>query len=541
MLDANLLIRGDTMKSRKSLTIHHSLAFLTILSSLALCRMAAAADVPVGAARIFDVRAYGAVGDGKSLDTAAINRAIDAAAAAGGGTVHVPAGKYLCYSIHLKSNIAIYIDQGATILAAQSPTQRVEGAEGYDAPEPNQWGDLKYQDFGHSHFHNSLIWGENLQNVTIGGPGLIDGNGGRGLLREASGRPVGSGNKAISMKLCRNVTLKDFSILNGGHFAILATGVDNFTVDNVKMDTNRDGIDVDCCRNVRISNCSVNSPTDDGICLKSSFALGVARATENVTITNCYVAGYNAGTMLNGTFVAGRGGGPTGRIKFGTESNGGFKNITISNIVFDQCRGFALESVDGGLLEDVAISNITMRDIVNSPIFLRLGSRMRGPEGVEIGKLRRVSISNVVAYNLSSQQAVMIMGIPGHPVEDVQMSNIRLYYAGGGTAQDAQAKPAEDERAYPEPGSFRTMPAYGFFIRHAQNIDLDNISVSYMKDDARPAFVLDDVKGIDMHRVKAQRMEGGPTFRLSNVSGFLLKDWFGGEDMKLEKVETKGF
>src|SRR5207248_7999744 len=124
-----------------------------------------------------------------------------------------------------------------------------------------------------------------------------------------------------------------------------------------------------------------------------------ARATENVTITNCYVAGFNAGTMLNGTFVPGRGGQPTGRVKFGTESNGGFKNITISNIVFDHCRGLALETVDGGLLEDVTISNITMRDVVNSPIFLRLGRRMRAPAGTPVGQLRRVNISNVVAYN----------------------------------------------------------------------------------------------------------------------------------------------
>jgi len=246
---------------------------------------------------------------------------------------------------------------------------------------------FRYQDFGHSHWHNSLIWGENLENISILGTGIING---KGLTREGDPRYrkqlPGTGNKAISLKLCRNVIIRDISMLFGGHFAILATGVDNFTIDNLKIDTNRDGIDVDCCNNVRISNCTVNSPWDDAICLKSSFALGYAHTTENVTITNCQVSGFDRGTLFNGTYKRDEAnlvpdkGGPTGRIKFGTESNGGFKNIAISNCNFVFCRGLALESVDGALLEDVTITNITMRDIINAPIFLRLGARMRGPE-----------------------------------------------------------------------------------------------------------------------------------------------------------------
>src|SRR6202023_1256810 len=188
---------------------------------------------------------------------------------------------------------------------------------------------------------------------------------------------------SIALKNCHNVILRDFSILKGGWFGILATGVDNLTIDNLKIDTDRDGMDLDCCRNVRVSNWPLNSPFDDGICPKSSFALGYARATENVTITNCQVSGYDEGTLLDGTYkraFRNQNGtfSPTVRIKFGTESNGGFKNITISNCVFDYCRGLALEAVDGALLEDVTISNITMRDISNSPIFMRLGFRGRG-------------------------------------------------------------------------------------------------------------------------------------------------------------------
>src|SRR4029077_4584321 len=145
--------------------------------------------------------------------------------------------------------------------------------------------------------------------------------------------------------------------------------------------------------------------------------------TENVTITNCQVSGYDEGTLLDGTYkreFRNQNGifSPTGRIKFGTESNGGFKNITVSNCVFDYSRGLALETVDGALLEDVTITNITMRDVVNSPIFIRLGNRARGPkEKTTVGELRRVIISNIVAYNVEPKYASIISGIPAHKID----------------------------------------------------------------------------------------------------------------------------
>jgi hypothetical protein len=389
---------------------------------------------------VYDVRAFGATGDGKTLDTDAINKAIAAAAAAGGGTVHFPAGTYLSYSIRLQSNITLFLDQGSTILAADPPSE--PGQPGYDLAEPNPWGDLKYQDYGHSHWHNSLIWGENLQNISIVGPGCIYGS---GLTRTGRARD-GLGNKAIALKLCRNVIFRDFSILQGGWFAILATGVDNFTLDNLKVDTNRDGFDIDCCRNVRVANCSVNSPNDDGIVLKSSFALGDFKPCENVTITNCQVSGFVRGTFLDGTYDTSLGhapdrDGPTGRIKFGTESNGGFKNIAISNCVFVHCRGLALETVDGGNIEDIAITNIAMRDITNSPIYIRLGARLRGPKDTPVGAIRRVLISNVVVSDADSRYASIIAGLPGHPIEDVTLDNIHIQYRGGLTMDEVHLQP----------------------------------------------------------------------------------------------------
>ncbi|GGA95423.1 hypothetical protein GCM10011511_18500 [Puia dinghuensis] len=450
---------------------------------------------PVAAGAVYSVRDFGARGDGKTNDRDAIERAIDVAAASGGGQVYFPAGNYLSYTIHLKSNICLYLEQGATLIAAEPVDKK-----GYDPPEPNAFS--QYQDFGHSHWMNSLIYGEGLHDISIMGPGRIWG---RGLTRSTN-VPEGGGNKTIALKLCYNVIIRDVSVLHGGHFALLATGVDNLTLDNMKVDTDRDGFDIDCCKNVRVSNCTVNSPFDDGICLKSSFGLGYARACENVTITNCQVSGYDLGSLLDGTFTRNyrrySDSTTTGRIKMGTESNGGFKNITITNCVFDYSRGLALETVDGGLLEDVTISNITMRDIVNAPIFIRLGARMRAPDSMAVGACRRIILSNIVVYNADHRHGCIISGIPGHPIEDLRMNDIRIYYKGGGTAEMAARKVPEYEKDYPEPYRFGVMPAYGFFVRHVKQLHMRDVEVSYMSPEARPAFLFDDVVGVTQEGVK---------------------------------------
>ena len=493
-------------------------AFLVCCAALALSLGARAAT--------FDVKAF---------DRDAINKAIDAAAAAGGGTVYLPAGTYVTGSIRLRSNITLQLEHGTVIEASPDVTA-------YDAAEPNQWD--RFQDFGHSHWHNSLIWGDGLENVSIVGPGLITG---KALGRERGG----GGDKAIALKLCHNVTLRDFSVLTGGHFGILVTGVDNLTIDNLMIDTNRDGMDIDSCRNVRISNTSVNAPNDDAIVLKGSHGLGFARSTENMTITNVLVSGYEIGSLLDGTYKrtvkqAPDRDGPTGRIKIGTESEGDFRNIAISNVVFDRSRGLALETVDGAHVEDIAISNITMRDVSNAPIFIRLGNRMRAPEGTPIGSVRRVSISNVVAYDADPRYGSIISGIPSHDVEDVRLSDIRIMYRGGLTLDQVAKQPVdlvntfffrasggvpprepfdtpEREKEYPEPSMFGLLPAYGFFIRHAKGIELTNVEVGFMQEDRRPAFVLDHVIGADFQHVKAQKAPGVSTLVLKNVENFTAR------------------
>jgi polygalacturonase len=250
------------------------------------------------------------------------------------------------------------------------------------------------------------------------------------------------------------------------------------------------------------------------------------------------------GTMLDGTFkrwpadfkVA-----PTGRIKCGTESNGGFKNITISNCVFDGCRGFALESVDGALLEDITFSGVTMRDCTNTPLFLRLASRMRGPAGVPVGTLKRIIISNVVSYNSVSQfgGAGLISGIPSHPIEDIKIDGLYMEHRGGGTAAMAERVVPQMEQGYPEPSRFGDIPASGFFIRNVKNIELTNVELSWSQPDARPVFYLDNVEGAEFFRIKTPKAVSSPLFELKEVGDFSISLSRNVKDIRLEKVDRR--
>ncbi len=533
-----------------------SLAIVLLLTGIALSQTSAP---------FYNVRAYGAKGDGKVLDTDAVNQTIESASAKGGGTVYFPAGTYLCFSNRLKSNVTIYLENGATILAADPAVHKGK----YDQWEANEFD--MYQDFGHSHWKNSLMWGIGIENFAIVGHGKIDG---QGLSRRSPGprRPRsvgetptsmannvsplgetsplsemdGQGTKAIAQKQNRNKTHRDFTIYRAGHFALLATGVDNLTIDGLRVDTNRDGFDIDACRNVRISNVYVNTPNDDAIVLKSSYALGFARATENVTITNSQVSGFDLGTMLDGTFKTTQEFAPdkdrvTGRIKFGTESNGGFKNIAISNINFVHCRGLAIETVDGGYIEDITVSNITMRDITTAPIFIRLGKRQRAPEGTPVAKVRRITIDNIVVSGAHHEFASIIAGLAESPVEDVRLSNIRIHYNGGGTKADAERVVPENEKNYPEPSMFGITPSYGFYLRHVRGITFENVDVSFEKDDARPAFFLDDVKTVGFFRTNAELMPDAKMFVLRNVFDFGASQIRNRDDVKIANAERREF
>ena len=478
----------------------------------------------------FNVRDFGAVGDGRSLDSPAIDRAIRAAAEAGGGTVLVPAGTYLSGSIHLQSNIHLLIDAGATILGAP-PAMKA-----YDETEP--FPGIAFQDGGHCYFHNSLLWGENLTNVFISGHGTINGGGlerDPKILDEMCGYkhfptpnttnypPVRIGNKAIALKLCRNVVIRDITIFHGGHFAILVTGCDNLTIDGITIDTNRDGMDLDCCRNTIVSNCRVNSPVDDGICPKSTYALGEARITENLTIVNCQVSGFLEGTLLDGTMKPAKNG--LGRIKFGTEASGGFRNCTVANCTFRNCRGLALEEVDGGILENITINNLSMMDVGDYAIYLTTGKRNRTPGLTTSSRMKNISIANVIADGVGKMSGIQIMGLPEQPIEGVRLENIRLISHGGGTAQDAAIIPKELGDGYPEPGKLGTLPAYGVYARHVKGLELANITTSFQKTDWRPALVCADVDGLEVDNFKPELAAGVKAAEFStDVQGIVIRN-----------------
>ncbi len=461
----------------------------------------------------YNIKDYGAKGDGKTLDSPAINKAIEAADKNGGGTVFLPAGTYLSGSIRMKSNINLYLDAGAVILAAPQKNGNTDYYDGLEKGVTPQ-----YLDHGHTYFQNSLIWGKKLKNVSITGFGMIDGE---GLVRNDVSKKVGFeevANKSIAFLECSNVKIENITIFRGGWFAVLVTGCNMVLIDKVIIDTNRDGIDIDCCTNTIVSNCMINSPNDDGICPKSSYALGRKVITENLTITNCQVSGCEMGSMLNGTYLSSFR--SNGRIKLGTESNGGFRNVAISNCTFRQCWGLAIECVDGGIMENISIDNLTMTNGVKYPIYITLGDRMRDPNpGISRG--RSISISNVVANQTDSTSGISITGTPDSKLENIRLSNIRIQYSGGGNRASGFTDFPELGAGYPDPPKQLT-PAYGIFARHIKNLELYNITFDYLRNEYRPAMHLNDIDGIDIDRFKAKTHSGIPIAQFEKINSLII-------------------
>jgi polygalacturonase len=326
---------------------------------------------------------------------------------------------------------------------------------------------------------------------------MIDG---RGLTRKDTetagnvhGGSIGMGDKAIALKLCRNVLIRDITIYRGGHFAIITTGCDVMTIDNVTIDTNRDGMDIDCCRFASISNCKVNTPHDDGIVLKSSYALNRPVPCDNIAITNCVVTGFKLDTLLDGTYQPETVGWVCGRIKLGTESNGGYRNISISNCTCLYSSGIALEEVDQGRMENITISNIAMEHVHHYPIYVTTGCRNRGPEEITTPSYAgNISISNVNIMDCDSLCGIILTGMPDAPLRNITLNNINVEYRGGGLRP---TKPYREQGTnYPEPKFAGFTPAYGLYARHVDGLDLRHLRFYLKQPDERPAIVTDDVK-----------------------------------------------
>ncbi len=462
----------------------------------------------------YNVRSFGAVGDGKSFDSPAINTAIESAFANGGGKIIVPAGIYLCGSIHLKSNIELHLLPGAIIKAAPASMKVYDESESFG-------GFPEYQDGGHTYFHNSLIWAEGQDNISITGRGMIDGE---GLTKKdtenagnVQGGSIGTGDKAIALKLCTNVLIRDITIFRGGHFAIIITGCEKGTIDNVTIDTNRDGIDIDCCKYLTVTNTKVNTPNDDGIVLKSSYALKKPVPCENILINNCIVTGYKLGTFLDGTYIPEKVNWVCGRIKLGTESNGGYRNIAISNCTMMYSSGLAFEEVDQGRMENIAVSNITMNHVHHYPIYITTGCRNRGPKEVTSPSYGGdIMISNVIADDADSLAGIIVTGMKEEPLRNIRLHNIQIRYRGGGTSDLSKKEYREQGTNYPEPRWAGPTPAYGLYARHVDGLTVRGLYLETIRPDYRHVVILDDVKNADIQDLTAPVQKGAEKIVIKN-------------------------
>jgi len=444
-------------------------------------------------AKLYDPRQFGAVANGTTLDTKAIQTAIDECHQAGGGTVILQNGKFLSGTLVLKSNVVLYIRSGAVLLGSKNLE---------DYPRTI----CEYRSYTDNYTNKSLIYAEKAENISVIGSGTIDGQG------KAFKGPYKVRPYLIRIIQCKNVTFRDVTLRNSPMWGLHYLACDNVVTDSItihsRVNRNNDGIDIDSCQGVCIANCQISSG-DDAIVLKSTSD----RPCKNITITNC---------ILSSNCNA---------LKMGTESNGGFQNISISNCTFYDTRlaGIALQLVDGGILDRVTISNINMEN-VRGGIFLRLGNRARpylsqepgGSKLPDMGAMRNIIISNVQATGIDST-GCSITGRPGHNVENVTLENIRLQFTGCASADLADKKVPENEKKYPEYNMFGALPAYGFYVRHARNIRFDHVELSFDKPDHRPALVCDDVSELKLFDFDAQSSpQAKSLIVLKNTDGAFL-------------------
>lgn len=443
----------------------------------------------------YNILDYGAVNDTTTLNTIAVQKAIDACTKAGGGIVRIPAGNYVIGSIKLKSNVTLSLDYGASLLGSQDINDYAT--------------DLIPAREGNTH---CLIYAEKAKNITIEGLGVIDGRGTPEAFPRKNGAPR---PRLLRMVNCDGLTFSKVTYKRPAFWGIHIIDSKNvhFNGTIVRFRNNgynNDGLDIDGCENVLIENCDVDAG-DDAICLKSTL-----KPCKNIEVKNCIVSSNTAA------------------LKFGTSSRGGFIDVKVSNCYFYDCPmgGIKLQLVDGGRLENVDISRIIMEDVGN-PIFIRLGNRGRNyenfeyqkyhknakPEGVPVGTVKNIKISDVVAnvkyqnleratYKehkkqtpekerkmiLSKTGPIMIAGIPGHYVENVVLENIKISYPGGVTEKDITKEIPEDIARYPEQFFFGVLPAWGAYIRHAKNIEFKNVVLTKRSNDAREEIVQEDVE-----------------------------------------------
>jgi len=461
-----------------------------------------------GVTSIFNVRDHGAIGDGKILDTRAIQKAIDQCAIEG-GKVFLPSGVYLSGSLRLRSNVTIEISEGAILLGST----RIEDYKG-NLPKIRSYND--------SFLRHSLFYAEDEQNIAITGRGVIDGQGGAFKVTTKK-KPDRYKNRPYIIRFinCKNVLVENVRMQNSAMWMQHYFACDQITIRGINVynhcNKNNDMIDIDGCTNVIISDC-IGDTDDDALTIKSTSD----KVSKNITVTNCILSSHcNA-------------------IKLGTESHGGFEDITISNCIVKPSKhptkiygfkngisGITLGMVDGGLLDGILISNIRI-DGPRVPIYMRLGDRGRVfKEDLlrpGVGSFSNVMLSNIYATGADTI-GCSITGLPNHPIEGITLENIKLSFKGGAKNDVDPLSVKEEREHYPESTMFGKLPVYGFFIRHAKNISLINIEMVLETNDDRPVILADDVHDFQVSGLNAQTGMNTPAYlHLNNSSEVWIKD-----------------
>jgi hypothetical protein len=446
----------------------------SVLAVTGLTGWASAATSP--SAHVFDVRHFGAAGDGTTNDTRALQDAIDASRDTAGAVVLLPRGRWLSGTLRLHSDVTIELAAGCVLLASGDD----DDFASHDDVDWDTDSDSETIDFAHA-----LLVGRDAERITIGGAGTIDMN-----------RRRRFGPKPIALKGCRFVTVRGITIVHSPNYCVSLGGCDDVVVDGVVIRTGySDGIDADCCRRVRITNCDVESD-DDALCLKTSILLGTPATTEDVVVRNCRLRSAS------------------NCFKLGTESTGDFRNVALSDCVFSgkladthdgsaaaEGGGIAILTVDGGSIDGVVVSDVVMHDVA-APIFVRLGNRGRDQDRRVPGTLRNVTIRDVVAGGATSTGS--IAGLPGHPVGGITLERVRIVHTEGWRRAPGLNVP-QRTAVYPRVDMYGILPAYGLYVRHARDVVLRDVELTVEDADARPALVADDVTGLELSGLAGHR------------------------------------
>lgn len=432
-------------------------------------------------AQTWNVTDFGARGDAETLNTEFIQEAIDACHQSGGGTVVIKNGTFVSGTILLKDNVTLHIDESAVLLGSENPA--------------DYWTIDTFVDATGQERGKCLIGSVDAKNVGLSGAGLIDGRGSsfkRNVIAKTMDKlgidksKLGelAANRPFLLRFVRSqrIKLKNVNLRQPAAWTCHFYQCDQIDVDGINIYShahkNNDGIDLDSSTNARIQNCDIDAG-DDAICIKATSPL----PTHSVYVTNCRLKS------------------DWGAIKFGTESMGDFRDITIENCTIWDTKGGGIKllSVDGANISNINIRNIAMEN-VDMPLFIRLGERRRTYRDAPqqpVGSINNVNITNIAAVTrglgksrVSPPAGIFITGTPNHEIGNVSLKNIDITLPGGGTEEHRSLYPPEDEKRYPEFSFFEVLPAYGLYARHIQGLETKNISFTTTHPDARPQTLI---------------------------------------------------